>query len=323
MSDFEINGKVAMNGASWGPALARMRIDFDGAFKRIGNSFRNRLLSAVSASGVAFLITRTLTKGNDVDKQSARLGVTLEQFQTLERLSDRTGYSVEDLAEKLRKASLEGGDLTKSMRSVVDELKGAGLVISDDQVAALTDAFITIGDVMQKATIALANVIKDGGSMIDKVNRRGFVESMRGGKRILAGSIVEGAGSLIGNNKVGNWLQRWGLEQQLKGYGPADTGDGGGTGTKSALGDLIAELKRQREVDLWWKDIGGDQDWTPKKQAKLGKGSSTLDASQLTQIGGSMAAGASVVESPQVEQLRLLNRKVTELIGVTRKGWDS
>lgn len=323
MSDFAVKAAVEIDGESMARGVSKLRGTMERTAAKIGGTFRERILGALGAAGATFVIKETLRKGFETQTAATKLGVDPMEFQTLKRLADQTGASVEDLGKKYVEAKLTGGSFAKEVQAAMADLVSQGLITTTDEIGRLSKAFVDIADVMQKLAPVIAGGVGALAGTVEKVTGdsdgmiAGYIGQWSRGLLVMAGRSQEAFGNLFGK---GNWTEA-GLARQLRAYGIAgqDQGKPGskpsGSPSETSWDKLLREMRERLQFEAEWEAMGGNTNWTSSTSSKSKPAAANV--SDLMQIGGYMSSGATV--SPVETQLQLINRKLDDLVGAAHK----
>lgn len=301
MSAFSIMGRLALDTTAFTRGLAGAKNSVGPAASQIGQQFKGKLLEALGAGALIATTKATLQKAFDVRRESGRSGVGTEEYQTLKRIADQTGESVDVLAEKLRVAKLEGGSFADDVKRASDELLAMGVIIADDKIQNLANLFQKIADITATMAPAIAGLL-DGFLQFQKIGT-GVFESLIGNAQMFYGMLT-GKSHLI----------EAGQQMMSEAGQPQEASSAGG---KTAVDSLKEQIARDREVEQWWKDVGGDEAQKERKKGAMGKFERPT-VSSLTQVGG--YANSAIAQRRQVDddvhQIRTL---VQSLLTVSRE----
>jgi hypothetical protein len=324
--EFDITGGFVLDTEGLSRGVAKVTGQFNTLGTRIAHSFRERIVSTIGAAGVTWAIKKELEKAHKVSVDAAKFGLDVQTFQTLQRLAEDTGNSVEDLANQFILAKTTGTQFAKEVAASMEELKASGLIMSAEDVESMTRAYQSLLNLAAKLSPivgalskATADTINDIGANKQGVGS-GLWQTIKDSFKIVAGRGMELVGGLADpNNPEGQKLSEMGrnLRRSVTANTNAEDIESGGTQTETALEKLIRELQQQAATNAWWHTVGGDENWSSTKAKKVAEKSRTFEVSSLTGIGGYMqtAAPRTVAET----QLEMINRKMDDLVASGRK----
>lgn len=324
--DFDITGGFVLDTEGLSKGVAKVTGQFNTLGTRIAHSFRERIVSTIGAAGITWAIKNELEKAHKVSVDAAKFGLDVETFQTLQRLAEATGNSVEDLANQFILAKTTGTEFAKEVGDAMRQLKNSGAILSAEDVAQMAKAYQSIADLQAKAAPIVSTLASGLAGTINAVgsNKKGIfaglIQNTKEWAKIMAGSALEGLGGLTDpESEIGKKARETGayLRRSVTANTNADDIEAGGTATESPIEKLVRELQQQAATNAWWHAVGGDENWSSPKTKKTAEKSRAFEVSSLTGIGGYMqsAAPRTVAES----QLELINRKMDELVASGRK----
>jgi hypothetical protein len=319
--DFEVRGTVTLDTEELSRGVKRAGSAIGQAGAKIANSFKERLLSVLGAGGIAFLLKKQLGDAFEAVKESAKLGIAADELMALKRISETSGVSVEELSQRFLEAKTTGTGFASDVTAAMKDMRERGLLPANSEIQAMSDAYLSLADSLAKVTPLIAAAASATADTINSITGNkggaaaGILENLWNTAKVVAGSAVEGVGQLAsyaGMSGVGSSLQTTGHGMQA---GVAKWDETPKTETETDK--LVKRLREQQSLDAWWKSIGGEENWSsspdPKKQSK----SAEVEVSDLRRIGGYSTSGSSF--APAEEQLRLLNRKVDDLVATAKR----
>lgn len=322
--DFSVTALFQLDKESVSRAGKNLQTTFGAAAGNIANSFKGRLLAAVGAGGVMAVLTKQLTKGFETMRDARKSGLGVEEFETLKRLSDQTGASVDELAQKYLTAKQVGGAFATEVQGAMKDLLSRGIITGAEQVDQLAEAFIKLSDVLAKLAPVAASGTSAVAATVEKSLSGGFWENLANGATVSIGRINEALGNVSQRwTGYGKGLSEMGLRQQMAGYGLGNApfaqetapGRPGGPSPAKSGGNawraLLESTVKEMELEAWFKSIGGRDSWSSSSE-KAKSAPKAGDVSDLRQIGGYMSRGPSTTAAE--EQLRLINRKMDDLV---------
>lgn len=146
-------------------------------FTRLGGMISAALGAA--GGGLVALATHSANAGRDVDRLSARAGVSAEAFQRLAYAADSAGVDADgfasvlsDLGEKAVDAATGSKDLQEIFKALRINIRAAdgNLKKSDQLLAEVADAFARMEDGSTKTAIALKLFSEEGARLIPVLN---------------------------------------------------------------------------------------------------------------------------------------------------------
>ena len=100
--------------------------------------------------------------GASLSDSSAKLGVTVEQFQDIEAAADKTGKSVDDIAKAFKSVEERIGEAQRGNKDAIDSFKALGFTAEEiktlkpeDVLKRLGDALSTVQDPAKRAELAI------------------------------------------------------------------------------------------------------------------------------------------------------------------------
>lgn len=324
-SGFNITGGFIFDTEALSRGAQRVTREFGALGTRVAHSFRERIVSTIGAAGVVWAIKKELEKANKVTMDAAKLGVNTEEMQTIQHLAEQTGNSVEELANKFIEAKASGTEFAQEVGDAMKQLRDTGLIMTSEDVANMAKAYQSIVQLQAKAAPIVSGLATAVAGTINEVtsNKDGILaglwENTKDWAKLTGGGILEWmAGFAPEGSAKGEELRQKGynLRRSVTANTNASDIEGAGTTTETPLQKLIRDLQNQAATDAWWKAIGGNENWSSKKETKKEK-ARAFEVSSLTGIGGYMQQTAP--KSRAETQLELINRKMDDLVASGRK----
>lgn len=325
-NDFSITGGFELDTEGIARGAQKATREFNTLGTRIAHSFRERIVSTLGAAGITWAIKKELEKANKVTIEAAKFGVNTEEFQTLQRLAEQTGNSVEKLAEQFIAAKASGTDFAQSVGDAMKQLRGSGAIMTAEDVANMAKAYQAIADLQAKAAPIVAGLASGVSGTINEVagNPKGILaglwQNTKDWAKITGGGIMEWMAGLApeGNAQAEEFRQKgYNLRRSVTERTNEEDIAKLGNSTETPLEKLIRELQNQAATDAWWKAVGGDENWSSRKTKSKKERSRDFDVSSLTGIGGYMQSAAPKTRAET--QLELINRKMDDLVASGRK----
>lgn len=325
-SGFTITGGFTFDTEGLSRGAQKVTREFGTLGTRIAHSFRERIASTIGAAGVTWAIKKELEKAHKVSMESAKFGLNVEEFQTLQHLAEQTGNAVEELAKQFIAAKSSGTEFATEVGAAMKQLRDSGAIMSADDVLQMAKAYQAIAQLQAKAAplvsglaTGVAGTINDIGSNKGGVGA-GIWQNTKDWAKITGGGFMEWmAGFAPEGSKTGEEYRQKGynLRRSVTANTNADDIEAGNNATETPLEKLIRELQNQAATDAWYKAVGGEENWTSKKEKVAKEKSRAFETSALTGIGGYMQGAAP--KSPAETQLELINRKMDDLVASGRK----
>lgn len=324
-SGFNITGGFIFDTEALSRGAQRVTREFGALGTRVAHSFRERIVSTIGAAGVVWAIKKELEKANKVTMDAAKLGVNTEEMQTIQHLAEQTGNAVEELANKFIEAKASGTEFAQEVGDAMKQLRDTGLIMTSEDVANMAKAYQSIVQLQAKAAPIVSGLATAVAGTINEVtsNKDGILaglwENTKDWAKLTGGGILEWmAGFAPEGSAKGEELRQKGynLRRSVTANTNASDIEGAGTTTETPLQKLIRDLQNQAATDAWWKAIGGNENWSSKKETKKEK-ARAFEVSSLTGIGGYMQQTAP--KSRAETQLELINRKMDDLVASGRK----
>ena len=136
-------------------------------------------LAAGAAASSAFLLaTKTFTTfGDQLDKMSARTGVSVETLSALDFAAQRSGASIEDVEKGIRTLQVSIRNGTRGLETYTDAFDELGLsadqlaqMSPEEQFAAVADALASIDDPSRRAALAVQLLGRAGTRLLPLLN---------------------------------------------------------------------------------------------------------------------------------------------------------
>lgn len=312
MAGFSILGKVGLDISGYTKGLAAMKNATGPAMMGVGQQIKGQLMNYLGAAGIAALLKRTADKAFDLRRDSSRLGLTAEELQTLQVLADKSGESVEALAQRFREAKLSGGAFADEVTAAKDELLGLYKIMEEGNVQILADARDRVQELASRvapgvgALAQFANWAHGKGTdaMTAGLGMAHMVVSpFKGGKdwrEVGASMVVDGIKSLFG----------FGKQDQPSASDEAS----------SAMEKLLQDLRDKMDLERWWNDVGGNE--AQKESSKQGGQAMKMDkpeVSSLTKIGGYMNGSLASSRNTTDDILKGIRENIAQLVSLYRQ----
>ncbi len=320
--DFEVSGKVSLDTEELSRGVKRAGGVIGQAGAKIANSFKERLLSVLGAGGLAFVIKKQLGDAFAAVKEAAKLGIAADEFMALQRMSERSGVSVEELSQRFLEAKTNGTGFAADVTAAMKDLRERGLLPANSEIDAMSEAYLNLADALAKTTPLIASAASAISATINNIANSkqgpvlGLLDTLKSGAKIVAGMGMEALGRLgeaTGQKERGARWTRKGVEWQLDGYGQGPNAPK----PDDRFEKLLKELREKQALDAWYRSIGGEENWSSSPDPKRGASAVSGDVSELRRIGGYSTSGPSF--APAEEQLRLLNRKMDDLVATAKR----
>lgn len=313
--DFGVRGSFSWDNESLGRAGGALRNSMGRVAGQIGQTFKSRIIAAFGASGVAFVIKQTLERGFEASSRSFKLGISSEVFQALNRMADRTGETVDELAKQFMASKAAGTDFARTVEAATGEMLKTGLISSTKQVNELAEAYVKLADVLAKIAPYIADRVAAVAGTVESVEKKGVMATIAEFMNLQTGRLHERIGKMTGQQRI----VEEGLQLQLEASGGKVSDDGlvYGPPEEDPTAKLLRQLREQQQFEAWYESIGGNVNWSSAAQEKTKREKLDTDVSDLRKMGGYMTTGPAT--TPAEEQLRLINRKMDDLVAAGRK----
>ncbi len=192
-------------------------------FSRLGGMLS--LALGAAGGGIAALVTESAGAGREVERMSARAGVSVESFQRLAYAADSAGVDADgfasvlsDLGEKAVDAATGNEDLQKTFRALGVNVRTANgnMRKSDALLADVADAFARMENGPAKTAIALQLFSEEGARLIPVLNQGSAGLQKLGDEAARLGLVLDGQALKQSEAFLGGLDQ---LKATLKGLG--------------------------------------------------------------------------------------------------------
>ena len=157
------------------------------AGKLFGQQFKAGIMRFVGAGAILSVVTNQIKKALDIQGKSIQMGISPEAVQELQRFTELTGLSVDQLKEVLGRVGME------KFAAVMERIQAEGGILDDQTVKELAE----VGDKFKEAAAFLAVV----------TNRivKAFSWLIGGGQKLAGRAIGAGVdivGRITGNKET-------------------------------------------------------------------------------------------------------------------------
>ena len=285
--DFDVTGGFVFDTEGLSRGVQKVTKEFNTLGTRIAHSFRERIVSTIGAAGVTWAIKKELEKANKVAMDSAKYGLSAEEFQTIQHLAEQTGNSVEELANQFILAKTSGTDFAKKVGDAMKQLRDSGGIMSSEDVAQMAKAYQAIAQLQAKAAPLVSGLATGLSETINEVggNKGGVLsgiwQNTKDWAKIMGGGLMEGLASLAPENKTAQEYAQKGrnLRLSVTANTNADDIERMGQATETPLEKLVRELQNQAATDAWYKAVGGEENWSSKSNKAKEKSKNRISVS--------------------------------------------
>ncbi len=134
---FSLIGKVGLDVSGFHQGLAKLGGAAAPLGKQVGDQMRGAILGAVGAGALVSGIKASLKKAFDIRKDSTKLDLTPELFQTLDVLQGQTGTSVEAMVEQMRSGTDAGNEFAAAVEALNAQLLEQNAILDGENVKKL------------------------------------------------------------------------------------------------------------------------------------------------------------------------------------------
>jgi hypothetical protein len=146
--------------------------------EKFAKSALSQIRAYIGAAAMARLIASTVkgavTEGGRITAGAKKLDVTPQTFQVLERLSERTGESLEDIRDTFEEATMDPRSLAK-WEEVVANMLTEGKIMSDEQVRNLEAWEIGFKDATRTVRRGIGETVAPPSEVWRRMNDPNFV----------------------------------------------------------------------------------------------------------------------------------------------------
>lgn len=268
----------------------------------IGREFSSTFMRYVGLRDFIGLTKDMFKKAADIKKGATKVGVSSDEYQQLQRVSEQTGVSIESMTEDILLNADASEEMKESLKAAMKEAEDLGGVIASDDIEKLTQAWEKLTALFGRLAPLVATVTT------------GLIHAYDFGAKMVEGAVGDvyaAVGQVMGDKE----MQQAGEEISKEVFGDAkgfdavknvwkSTADSPDEHTKiDKFGEKMSKIQRQK------KPAKGEQE-----KSFEDKGFKT-DVDSMRKIGGYIRGSPLTEnkETPAVKVLREIYKKVASM----------
>lgn len=287
---FSLFGKVGLDVSGFYKGMNQMKVSAAPLGKQVGEQMRGAILGAVGAGALVSGVKAALKRAFDIRRDSTKLGISEELYQTLKVVADQTGVSVETMVEQMNAGTEAGKEFAAAVEALNAQLLQQNAILDGDNVKKLAGYQDKLDALTSKLGVGFGWLAGVAGDVMDAGTK--------------AASLAASGGMNLWGRMTGNKsLVQAGQEMAYETVNEkTDQTDAAMTTAKAMAIEFARQAKATPATGSTAADKVG-RPFAPKVYAE-----------------GMAQYGPALKSTTAENQLKLIHRTLVELLGTTREG---
>jgi hypothetical protein len=301
VAGFGIFGKVSVDGSALNQIAAQTKAAFAPAAMNVGQQFKAGIMQYISAGAIGASVKKTIDAAMDIRSGANKAGVDTDRYQTMKRVADDAGESVDTLVQILKDGGTPAEELTENLKKAEEQMKATGQIVESETVKNLAELGDKLKDLFGKIAPILSWVI-------DKLSEAYQNLSKLANLAVAGGTILWGK---ITGDKDLVQSGREHARETVNSITHPESKDSSPSATAKAANDIAAEKSDQERRANLRKLMDDNR----KKEEDRMKHPAVLPVSSLTAAGAIFGPMMRAGGNPQIDESNRYLRAIEAKIG--------